>query len=78
MFMRRCFTAAMSITAEEKRAIEQVAERLRERFPEKKPGLVGTTVDQAHRRYDGRPIRDFVPVLVEREAREELDVPEMA
>jgi hypothetical protein len=74
MFMRRCFTADMSITAEEKRAIEQVAERLRERFPQQQPALVGTTVAQAHRRYDGRPIRDFVPVLVEREAREELDV----
>ncbi|WP_116917273.1 three-helix bundle dimerization domain-containing protein [Williamsia muralis] len=30
------------------------------------PEDVGQAVDRAHRRFNGEPIRDFVPLLVER------------
>jgi hypothetical protein len=33
---------------------------------------IATLVAAEHRRYDGRPVRDFVPMLVERAVRERL------
>ena len=33
------------------------------------------TLDAVYQRFAGRPVRDFVPVLVERYAREELGAP---
>ncbi len=57
---------------EEQHAVELVAERLQTRFPSIDPQTISATVAECHEVYDGRPIRDFVPVLVEREARERL------
>lgn len=34
---------------------------------------VATVVRDVHSRYDGRPLRDFVPLFVERNASSELD-----
>ncbi|HZJ06477.1 MAG TPA: hypothetical protein VFD59_13535 [Nocardioidaceae bacterium] len=52
----------------EDQAVAQLAERLHVRFP----GVPADTVDQVvatyHHEFDGRPIRTFVPVLVERAA----------
>ena len=57
---------------DETAALGQVVARLRNQFPE----LPGEEIQRAvHRRYsgfDGGPIRDFVPILVERSAREDL------
>ena len=50
----------------------QVAERVRARFPDTAPEHISSMVEQLHRQYDGRPIREFVPVLVEREVIEKL------
>lgn len=58
--------------AEEDKAIADVTSRLRDRFPQIEPTTVDHVVSDFHHEYDGRPIRDFVPVLVEREAREHL------
>ncbi len=44
-----------------------VIERVRARFPDAEPEKVRMIVEQVHHEYDGRPIREFVPVLVERE-----------
>ena len=57
---------------DEKQAVAQVCERLAERFPELPAPTIRLTVDQEHRKLDGRPVRDYVPVLVERAAREAL------
>ena len=57
----------MSITTDEARAMGQVAERVLARFPDAEPEQISMIVEQAHHEYDGRPIREFVPVLVERE-----------
>ncbi|CAI9400729.1 three-helix bundle dimerization domain-containing protein [Nocardioides sp. T2.26MG-1] len=55
----------------EARALEQVSERLRSDF-----GLTADEVDaaiaEALAAYAGRPVRDFVPILVERQVRERL------
>jgi len=60
----------------EKLAISAVNERLRRSFADSySQSAVSDTVEQVHHRFDGRPIRDFVPVLVERYAREALRTP---
>jgi len=35
--------------------------------------MISRFVHEQHARYEGRPIRDFIPLFVERHARAELD-----
>lgn len=59
----------------EQKAMHEVADRLTKTFgAEYSPDRVTQTVATIHHRFDDKPIRDFVPVLVERFAREELKV----
>lgn len=58
--------------AHEVREIDEVIQRLRERFPAVGEERIRVVVDEEHRAFDGRPIRDFVPVFVERAAAERL------
>ncbi len=60
---------------EELRAISEVSRRLQEKFPHVRPESVDAVVATVHQQYDGRPIRDFVPVLVERDAAARLASP---
>lgn len=53
---------------EEAQAVAQVCERLRSRFPDAPADDIDQVVAEVHRGFDGNPIRDFIPVLVEREA----------
>jgi hypothetical protein len=62
----------MTIASDEVRALDQVAERISARFPQEPPDGIRRLVEHAHRQYDGRPIREFVPVLVEREVSDML------
>ena len=60
-------------TPREQHALGQVTDRLAESFAGRfSPAQVGEKVSTIHHRFDGRPIREFVPVLVERIARDEL------
>jgi hypothetical protein len=60
-------------TIRERHALDQVTDRLSRSFADRlSPAEVNEKVSSIHRRFDGRPIRDFVPVLVERIARDEL------
>ncbi len=56
----------------EARALEEVVERLVARFPDVAEDRVREIVRAAHEEFANRPIRDFVPVFVERTARDEL------
>jgi hypothetical protein len=56
----------------EARALEEVVERLVTRFPDVAEDRVREIVRAAHEEFANRPIRDFVPVFVERAARNEL------
>jgi len=56
----------------EAREIDEVIERLRERFPDVPPERIREIVSAEHHAFEGRPIRDFVPVFVERAAIERL------
>ncbi len=58
--------------AHEVRELNEVVERLREQFPEVPEEQVRSVVTKAHEGFAGHPIRDFVPVFVERVARDEL------
>ena len=57
---------------DEPQAIEHVRTRLTERFPDLPPETVSLTVQSIHGQFDGR-IHDYVPILVEREARSRLE-----
>lgn len=55
----------------EAKAIHDVQDRLRAKFPHLDPDRVEAVVKGAHASMTG-PIRDFVPVLVEHAARDQL------
>lgn len=61
------------LTAEdEDRAVDAVVDRLADRFPSADREHVAEVVDVEHHELDGNPIRDYVPVLVEHDARDRL------
>lgn len=55
--------------AEEQRQIDQVVDRLTESFPYVPDHVISEAVDNAHHRFDGARIREFVPLFVERSCR---------
>lgn len=57
----------------EAQVIHQLTDKLVHTYPEVEADQVSKLVEQEYARYEGRPIRDFVPLLVERHAKEELD-----
>ncbi|MBW8482563.1 three-helix bundle dimerization domain-containing protein [Actinomadura parmotrematis] len=61
------------VATREQTAMHQVTDRLVSTFgADRGAQEVARTIDEIHHRFDGRPIRDFVPVLVERYARQRL------
>lgn len=58
--------------SDEVRAVAGVVDRLSAHFPDVPREHVEAIVTEEHHRFDGNPIRDFVPVLVEHEARDRL------
>ncbi len=53
-------------------AIEHLVRRMQETFPTVPPEKVTEVVHHNHARFDGRPVRDFVPLFVERGSRRQL------
>ncbi|MGB5112603.1 MAG: hypothetical protein WBO08_13690 [Mycobacterium sp.] len=60
------------VTTEEDRLIGQVVDRLLAQFPQVPPATVEDTVGSVHHRFDDAPIRDFVPLFVERHTKDKL------
>jgi hypothetical protein len=58
--------------SEEDRAIDEVVDRLAKLFPELPAEVVATAVSQVQPEFDDAPIRDFVPLFVERSAKARL------
>ena len=58
----------VDVASGEEVALRAAATRLCARFPELPPEVVAEALQTAHARFDGRPVRDFVPLLVERAA----------
>jgi hypothetical protein len=61
------------IELSEQTVIEQLVARLTNRYPMISKSTVESVVHDAHARFDGSPLRDYVPLLVERHAKSELD-----
>lgn len=60
----------------EQSAIAQVIDRLSAQFPQIPGATVASVVHGAHSRFEGRPVRDYVPLFVERAAARELSGPD--
>lgn len=63
----------VDVVEREKAAMRHVTQRLTKDFGARySPEQISQTIETAHHRFDHKPIRDFVPILVERIARQEL------
>lgn len=56
----------------EQARIAEIERRLTEQFPEVDTDVLDEVVRQHHSRFQASPIRDFVPLLVEKGVRREL------
>jgi hypothetical protein len=60
------------IELSEQTIIEQLVSRLTTNYPTVSPETVASVVEKNHARFDGRPLREYVPLFVERSARRDL------
>lgn len=60
------------IDLSEQTIVDQLVERLTRRYPKVAAGTVDEVVNQNYARFDGRPVRDYIPLLVERRAKQQL------
>jgi hypothetical protein len=56
----------------EELTLRQVAETLEHKHQDHSPDEVAEAIEEAHQHYADAPVRDFVPIMVEREAAEIL------
>jgi len=61
------------IELSEQTVIDEVVARLSSRYPAISKETVEGIVHDVYARFDGRPLRDYVPLLVERSAKSELE-----
>ncbi|MDT5236052.1 MAG: hypothetical protein QOF47_2039 [Mycobacterium sp.] len=61
------------IELSEQTVIEQVVARLTSRYPAISESTVAGIVRDVHSRFEDRPLRDYIPLLVERTAKSELE-----
>jgi hypothetical protein len=57
------------IELSEQQIIDQVAHRLTGIYAQVEPAHVSRVVHEEYERFEGRPIRDFIPLFVERNAK---------
>jgi hypothetical protein len=60
------------IELSEQQIIEELASRLVDSFAGVEPDDISRVVHDEYTRFEGRPIRDFIPLFVERNAKAEL------
>lgn len=60
------------IELSEQTVIEQLVERLTSNYPTVSRETVATVVQENHARFDGHPLREYIPLFVERRARRDL------
>jgi hypothetical protein len=56
----------------ERRALDQVVASLSERFPQVTLAVIERIVDHRYLQFYGAPLREYIPILVEREASADL------
>ncbi|MEZ3162236.1 three-helix bundle dimerization domain-containing protein [Microbacterium sp. BWT-B31] len=57
---------------DEERAVAEIAVRLQERFPDATPQAIAAAIEQARDSLSGAKVKDFVLVLIEKEAKARL------
>jgi len=62
-----------SPSSQEEQAIGRVSDRMQKRFSERSPAEVRAVVARVTRRFAQARIREYIPLLVERISRDELD-----
>jgi hypothetical protein len=60
-------TSKVTVTAHERSALDRVRQSMQHRYPDVPAAAIAERIRKAHQRYDRARIRDFVPLLVERE-----------
>lgn len=65
--------AVSAAQSHEEEAVGRLSQRLQARFSERAPADVAGVVDRATRRFTTARIRDYIPLLVERISRDELN-----
>jgi hypothetical protein len=60
------------IGVSEQMALAEIERRLTLEFPEAAPDAIDAAVQQAHSRFAASKIRDYVPLFVEKHARQQL------
>jgi hypothetical protein len=58
--------------SDEDRAVSEAAERLIKTFPDVAPVVVERAVADSRPEFEGNPIRDFIPLFVERAAKHRI------
>ena len=64
--------------AAEQRSVEEVVDRLTMKYPGIDRLEIERIVAEEHQAFEGRPVRDFVPVLVEKSAKQRVKALEQA
>lgn len=60
------------IKLSEQQIIDQLAQRLASAYAHVGPDEVARVVNEEYSRFDGRPIRDYIPLFVERHCADRL------
>ena len=60
------------VTTTEQQMIDQLTHKLVGAHPDIAPDQIARTISEEYGRFDGRPIRDFIPLFVERNAASRL------
>lgn len=68
-----CWRAMIAVT--EQTLLAEIGRRLTQEFPGVAPEVVDAAIRQAHARFANSPIRDFIPLFVEKHARRQLRAP---
>lgn len=63
-----CHAGGVIEKKSEQTAIQEVIERLTHKHLDLPPRTIADAVQKMHTKFDGCPVRDFVPLLVERNA----------
>ena len=67
-----CLNIISMIKKSERELLAEAAQRLEGKFPQLPGGLITTAVDDAHTHFEQSTVRDFILLLVERRAYNEL------
>ena len=62
----------MAREATDEETIEQIVDRLQERFPDRDRAEIEAVARDEYRALEGRPVRDYLAILVERSTRKRL------